>query len=222
MTKRVDITPGTQFNKLTYIQDEPSKDKRVRLALFRCACGNTKVMALNNVRSGRSSTCGCEQFACHIKHGQALQTGSTTLYRRWESMRERCNNSNTKYYHQYGGRGITVCTEWNDFNVFAAWAVNSGFKESLTLDRKDNNKGYSPDNCRWVSMAVQMANRRKTPNTIHTYIGVQQLPYGRWRTGIRVNGKTIYIGIYDTEIEAVIARDTYIKVHKLPHTLNLK
>jgi len=221
MAKRIDITPGTKFNKLTYLHDVPSKVPTTRLAYFRCECGNEKIMTLGNVRSGRSATCGCEQFKDQTIHGQAKASKATTLYHRWENMRYRCNNSNTKYYHQYGGRGITICSEWNDFAVFAEWATNNGFKESLTLDRIDNNKGYSPDNCRWVDMTVQMANRRKSPNTLHSYIGVQQLPYGRWRAGLCINGKQIYVGIYDTEIEAVMARDAYIKENNLPHTLNL-
>lgn len=80
-------------------------------------------------------------------------------YSRWKAMIRRCYNPKCKRYHRYGGRGIKVCEEWRDSPVkFIEWAYQSGFEKHLTLDRADNNKGYSPENCRWVSYKVQMNN----------------------------------------------------------------
>lgn len=81
------------------------------------------------------------------------------LYRIWKAMRVRCNNPNTSEYHRYGGRGIKVCEEWNNYFVFQSWAYSHGYADNLTIDRIDNDKGYSPNNCRWITLKEQQMNR---------------------------------------------------------------
>jgi hypothetical protein len=75
-------------------------------------------------------------------------------------MRQRCNNSNNPRYHQYGGRGISVCEEWDEFAAFESWALNNGYSDELSLDRIDVDKGYSPSNCRWATEEQQQNNKR--------------------------------------------------------------
>lgn len=100
------------------------------------------------------------------KHGLRY----TVLYDTWRHIRGRCYRVTDKAYKNYGGRGITVCEEWrNDPVAFYNWAVSNGWRKGLSLDRIDNNKGYSPDNCRWADRKTQNNNKRCTPHI--TYNG---------------------------------------------------
>lgn len=93
------------------------------------------------------------------------------LYRIWLNMKQRCNNLNNKDYVHYGNRGIKVCTEWeSSFDSFRKWAIENGYTTELTLDRKNNDRGYSPDNCRWVTRKEQVNNRSN--NLTFTYKGI--------------------------------------------------
>lgn len=95
----------------------------------------------------------------YIHHGMK----GTKLYNTWKSMKRRCYNSNYKYYKDYGARGITICDEWlHHFKPFFDWAMDNGYKEGLSIDRIDNNKGYSHDNCRWVDQSTQNENTRRS------------------------------------------------------------
>lgn len=84
----------------------------------------------------------------------------TKLYHIWNGLTGRCLNQNNKDYQDYGGRGITVCDEWRTPEIFFGWALSNGYNTDLSLDRIDVNKGYSPDNCRWITMSEQQRNKR--------------------------------------------------------------
>ena len=102
----------------------------------------------------------------HLKHGKR----NTRLYTIWRSMRQRCYNPKTNRYKNYGGRGITVCEEWNNsFTAFHEWATANGYEDNLTLERKDVNGNYEPSNCRWATYKEQANNMS---NSVHlTYNG---------------------------------------------------
>ena len=90
------------------------------------------------------------------------------LYEVWSSIKKRCYNKNAKCYHRYGGRGIFMCEEWkNDFKMFYDWAINNGYQTGLEIERKNNNKGYWPRNCKWITHYEQMSNTNQ--NRFITY-----------------------------------------------------
>lgn len=101
----------------------------------------------------------------------------------WKNMLERCENPNLPGYEIYGGRGITVCKEWHSFFPFYSWALSNGYADDLTIDRIDNNQGYSPQNCRWVTPKTNARNRRS--NHLVTFDG-ETLCVAEWaeRLGI--------------------------------------
>lgn len=108
-----------------------------------------------------------------MKQGKQHGKSNTRLYRVWSGMKDRCYNKNCKGYHHYGGRGIVVCDEWkNDFMCFYEWAMANGYDETAprgqyTIERKDNDGPYSPDNCRWATIHEQERNKR---NNIHVEV----------------------------------------------------
>lgn len=142
----------------------------------------------------------------------------TRLYHAWTHMKGRCYNRKDKKYPIYGARGITVCENWKkDFLNFRKWSLENGYTEKATIDRIDNDMGYSEDNCRWTTNHVQASNRRKPKNNTTGYIGVYFEPNNvrKYRAGIRINKKYITIGFYFTPKEAVNARNNYIKDNNL-------
>lgn len=102
----------------------------------------------------------------NIKHGMC----HTRLYRIWQNMKTRCNNPNATRFNTWGGKGINVCEEWNDFEIFKNWAISNGYSDDLTLDRIDPNGNYEPDNCRWVTVEVQNINKDCVPK--YEYQGI--------------------------------------------------
>ena len=147
---------GLKFNRLTVIgfaDDYISpKGKHWTNYLCRCDCGNKRIVRATALKNKLTQSCGClsrEQAATRQrKHGLAHKD---PLYTVWKGMRERCTNPRQKHWHRYGGRGIRVCAEWNDFMAFRTWALAHGWRHGLQIDRIDDTQGYSPDNCRIVT-----------------------------------------------------------------------
>lgn len=154
---------GRKFNRLTVIDYSHSDNGAVWLC--KCDCGGVITAKGRDLKSGKTKSCGCFHRDCASKLGKSKEThgkSNTRLYYIWCAMKERCLNEKSSAYKWYGGREITVCEEWkSSFEDFYDWAMSHGYEEHLTLDRIDNDKGYFPDNCHWVTMKAQNSNRRK-------------------------------------------------------------
>ena len=169
----IDIV-GKRFGRLLAVEKI-----RQSVWLFHCDCGNDVVLKYSRVLGGQQS-CGCLRQECmanfgksHTKHGQH----TTKLYRKWNSIKARCYCVSCKQYKRYGGRGITMCDEWHySFEAFSKWAYANGYDpnkngRNWSIDRIDNSKGYSPDNCRFATAKEQQINRDIT--TLYEYKGKQ-------------------------------------------------
>lgn len=133
-----------------------------------CDCGNIVTVRGANLTSNATKSCGCLYGESDITHDGS----HTRLYRIWYGIIRRTEDSNRKEYANYGGRGITMCTEWRlDFSSFREWALSNGYNDTLSIDRIDPNGNYCPENCRWASKSVQERNKRNTPLLVIDGIG---------------------------------------------------
>jgi hypothetical protein len=160
MGKFIDIT-GQKFGRLTAIRFVRINSHRDAEWMFLCDCGKQCVTTACRVKRGQTQSCGClkieREISANTKHGLS----KTRIYRIWNDMRRRCSNPKRKDWINYGGRGITVCDEWQkDFKLFYDWAIANGYKDYLSIDRKNNNNGYCPENCQWVTKKHQNNNTR--------------------------------------------------------------
>ena len=164
-----DLT-GKRFGNLVVIEQTALRASNGSVKWrCKCDCGKEKITAAKNLTSGKVKSCGYLNYETkNAKHGLS----DTRLYSVWNAMMSRCYNNNSKSYKCYGGRGIAVCDEWHDPKTFVEWSIKNGFKEGLTIDRKDNNGNYEPSNCRWVTRKAQMNNYSR--NHLLTYNGKTQ------------------------------------------------
>lgn len=175
MSNFVDLS-GQKFNRLTVIRRAGSDKQHHAKWLCKCDCGNETVAITSALRTGHTKSCGCLFIETSIaklpkdvnggknpnyKHGDCR----TRLYHIWVDIKRRCYDEHCDHYYTYGARGITVCDEWkNDYPAFKRWALDNGFSFSSTgkeqsIDRIDPNRGYSPDNCRWITLSENVTLR---------------------------------------------------------------
>ncbi len=130
------------------------------------------------------------------------------LYKIWQGIRQRCNNPHDKDYKNYGGRGIEVCEEWDKSSIaFIRWALENEYADNLSIDRKNVNGNYCPENCRWATCTEQARNRRRQKTNKTGCSGVHyESSRNKYRALIYVDNKRIDLGRYNTLEEAVEAR----------------
>ena len=171
----MDLT-GDKYGYLTVIKmsDTRTRAGRIQWECI-CECGKHVTIPAHKLRCGETKSCGCHHYDCN--HRSKKAKNNPRLYNVYSGIKKRCNNPNNGGYPEYGGRGITLCHEWKTFDAFCDWALANGYDENAahhecTIDRIDNSKGYSPDNCRWVNMIEQANNKRN--NKMLTFNGKTQ------------------------------------------------
>lgn len=172
-----DIT-GKKFGRLKVIKRMPNSKWNETRWLCQCDCGKQIVSTYGKLAYNHTTSCGCYSKELLIKNRTKHHLRKHKLYYIWSGAKQRCTNKKSKFFKDYGGRGIKVCEEWNNeengFLNFYNWAIENGYTENgdyrqYTLDRIDVNGNYEPDNCRWVSQKIQNNNRRS--NRIIEYNG---------------------------------------------------
>lgn len=162
---------GNRYGRLTVVDEaddlvSSSGYHTVRWKCL-CDCGTEVIIRGKCLTQGVTKSCGCLQCEQLSKRVSKHHDQGSRLYAIWDSMRQRCNNPNNAAYHNYGGRGISICSDWDEYLNFKEWAIRSGYdttatRGDCTLDRIDVNEAYSPSNCRWTDMRTQSNNKRDT------------------------------------------------------------
>lgn len=210
-----DMTPRLIGDLGMRYATENSKHK-IRYGLYECPyCGREWEALTNHINSKSTKSCGCYRRGVH-------NLTRNRFYPIWYGIIRRCTNQSSKDYMDYGGRGITVCEEWLDVTNFIAWCeLTYPNIDNYSIDRIDNNVGYSQENCRWVDKTTQVINRRMNNNNTSGFVGVRlRIKENKWISVIKVGGKGRWIGSFPTIEEAVQARDNYIIENNLPHKLS--
>lgn len=201
LDKQYDDLTGYENEHLLVLSKAEDKEysNGLKMVQWNCKCkqcGKFFRVTAQNIKQRKVKSCGCYTFELkgrtHRKHGMF----GTRIYLSWAHMVSRCYNKNVDTYPRYGGRGITICQEWlgeHGFENFFEWSMKNGYAENLTIDRIDNDKGYSPDNCRWATDTEQVRNRR---NTLLVEVDGVSKPLAEWCEIYKIDYKLAYGRIF--------------------------
>jgi hypothetical protein len=142
-----------------------------------------------------------------MKKHKVNSNKSSPIYQVWLDMRHRCNSEKYKRYKDYGGRGIKVCEDWNDFNIFSR-DMMPNYEKGLQIDRKDNDGNYCKDNCKWSRRTVNMANRRPLTDLPR---GIRLRKNGKYQARIGIDNTEYYLGTFESKEEA---HGAFMAIHK--------
>ena len=164
ITKTDDVT-GMRFGKLVAqkylgLTQVCADGRKAATWHCLCDCGAEVDVPYRSLKTGHTKSCGCYQIDVQRARKTTHGLSKTRLYKTYLNMRARCNTPSASEYDRYGGRGIQVCSEWEEsFEAFYNWSIQNGYSDELTIDRIDNDGPYSPDNCRWTTCAIQNRNK---------------------------------------------------------------
>lgn len=209
---------GTKYGRLTISSRIAFKKSKHKGGIYyyyaSCSCNsNNKSYAYTALCSGDTKSCGCIYNESRWKAVNNIDCGNkkhglshTKLYKRWHKIMSRCCIETDDNYYNYGDRNIKVCNEWYNFQNFHDWAISSGYKPELEVDRIDVNGNYCPENCRWVTPHQNSMNRRGNLDTSSKYKGVCWANREKlWRSTITLNYKQVSLGYFKHEKDAAIA-----------------
>jgi hypothetical protein len=208
LTKQIKPFIGEKHNNLTLIELLPQdtstdvKEKRRSKGLFQCECGEVIQQFIKQVRSGNTTSCGCQRGVSSIKHGLS----GSREYKIWRGMKERCNSPKSMYYKYYGGRGITYTEVWGTFTCF--WEdMKHSYEPHLELDRINVDKGYSKENCKWSTESEQAFRQRTRCTNSSGRTGVYyRKDCNKWSASIMQDDKLTHLGYFETFEQAVEVR----------------
>lgn len=220
-------TPPVLIEDLgTMFANDTSKKKR-RHGLYKCSCGTEFKAITYNVKKCLTKSCGCHRknvssklsSKVNIKHNLSYHR----LYNTWCDIIKRTTNVKHIRFSSYGGRGIKVCERWLNIENFIEDMYPS-YQEGLSIDRIDNDGNYEPSNCRWATKSTQAINKRLIyANNTSGYRGAYFRPKtNQWVASIIINSKSVYLGIFNTSIEAGKAYDSYVINNQLEYPTNFK
>ena len=187
----IDLT-GNRFGRLVVVSRAENGANWKTRWLCTCDCGETRTVYSDSLRSGKTQSCGCYHKE---KASQAMTKTKTThgasrtrVYTVWQGMKQRCSDKSLRDYHRYGGRGIAVCERW--IHSFENFIKDMGNPEAgMTLERENNDLGYSPDNCIWATMSVQANNRRSSRYITHDGL---RLTHSQWSRRLGGSGTLVH------------------------------
>jgi len=157
----IDLT-GMTYGRLTVVGYSHTNKSGKTFWKCKCECGKETVTSSDKLRRGVTRSCGCLRKELYGKAQTTHGMTKTKLYVIWSNMRSRCMYRKNSMYHNYGGRGISLCEDWKNFDSFRKWAEKNGYKEGLSIERIDVNGNYEPKNCTWIPKSKQLLNQRRS------------------------------------------------------------
>lgn len=215
MRKKINLEKR-KFGRLNVVSENGRTKNGKVLWKCVCECGNIKNIESYSLLSGHTKSCGCFRKEITKKRAITHGMGNTPIYAIWTAIKQRCNNPNCKSYKNYGGRGITICKRWLKFKNF--FKDMGKRPKGLTIERINNDKGYSSDNCEWATRTKQVINRRINKNNKTGYVGIR-IRYGKFRAEIRFKKQIYTIGAYSTIKKAILQRNQFIIHNNFPHKI---
>lgn len=206
------VQPGQRFGKwlivgAPFYSVTGNQGRRLQLAVAQCECGTLAAICAQSIARGKSGSCGCDAHRLTAERNYRHGGARTRLHNIWNGMKARCLCEGSEAYESYGGRGIEICDEWkNDFSAFRTWAYANGYASDLTIDRRDNDRGYSPDNCRWATWDIQANNTRKN-RRVSAFGDVKSVAEWSKDSRCNVSYSTLWArldGGWDTELAVIL------------------